>query len=73
MSRADDLRAQFESDLAIAELEDELIRLKEARNLSPDAEDDPELRRVKNELVAVRAAAFEAAQAAAQSAEEGAE
>ena len=65
MSRADDLRAQFEADIKIADLEDELERLKGERNLDPGAEDDPELRRVKNELVEARVAAWEASEAAA--------
>ena len=57
MSRADDLKAQYEAEIKIAELEDELERLKGERNLDPGAEDDPELRRVKNELLEARAAA----------------
>ena len=51
MSRADDLRASTRQKIKIAELEDELVRLKGERNLDPGAEDDPELRRVKNELL----------------------
>ena len=61
MSRADELRAEYEEKIKIAELEDELERLKGERNLDPGAEDDPELRRVKNELLEARAAAFDAA------------
>ena len=45
MSRADDLRAALESELAVVELEDELVRLKGLKK-----QDQARLRTVKNDL-----------------------
>lgn len=51
MGKADDLKAQFAADLALAELEDELVRLKATPG------DGKKLRKVKE---ALRQARFEA-------------
>jgi hypothetical protein len=45
VSRADDLRAALESELAVVELEDELVRLKGLKR-----QDQARLRQVKNDL-----------------------
>jgi hypothetical protein len=45
VSRADDLRAALESELAVVELEDELVRLKGLKR-----QDQARLREVKNDL-----------------------
>lgn len=50
MSKADALRAEYEQALAVAELEDELVRLKE------EPGDGKRLREVKHQLRAARRA-----------------